>query len=167
MDTMWAPWRMEYILRDRSNTSECIFCEKYQQTDDQSNLVLYRGKLSYVLMNLYPYNNGHLLIAPYRHISDYTDLNDRERSEIAHLTSLSLSVLKKTVNPHGFNLGMNLGIIGGAGIADHLHQHIVPRWTGDSNFMPIIGHTKVIVQSLEETWACLRDQFTKLSLEKL
>ncbi len=162
METMWAPWRMEYILRDKTKASGCIFCDKYQQADDENNLVLYRGKLAYVLMNLYPYNNGHLLIAPYRHISEYTDLNATERSEIATLTSLSITVLKKTINPHGFNLGMNLGAVGGAGIADHIHQHIVPRWTGDTNFMPITGHTKVIVQGLQETWSRLKHQFQEL-----
>jgi ATP adenylyltransferase len=167
METIWAPWRMEYILRDKIKPSSCIFCEKYQLADDQHNLVLFRGKHTYVLMNLYPYNNGHLLIAPYRHLSEYTELNGKERDELSLLTSLSLTVLKKAMNPHGFNLGMNLGIVGGAGIADHIHQHIVPRWTGDTNFMPITGHAKVIVQGLQETWATLKSHFQNINIDSV
>lgn len=161
MNLLWAPWRMEYIKRDRSKPSGCVFCEKHQKTDDAENLVLYRAKTSFILMNLYPYNNGHLLIAPYRHIGEYTELTDSERREITDLSSLSITVMKKVFKPQGFNMGMNIGEVSGAGIADHLHQHIIPRWSGDTNFMPVIGQTKVMVEGLLDTWRNLRDEFEK------
>ncbi len=161
-DTLWAPWRMEYVKRDKSKAEGCIFCEKYHSAEDEENLVLYRMEHSFVLMNLYPYNNGHLLIAPVRHQSDYTELTAVEQSEMAHLTTLSVRILMEYLHPQGFNIGMNIGVVGGAGIADHIHQHIVPRWTGDTNFMPVIGHTKVMVEGLAESWKALRSAFEKL-----
>jgi len=158
---LWSPWRMEYVKREKEKG--CVFCNRIKQNDDKKNLILIRYKYSFVIMNLYPYNNGHLMVVPYRHVSDYDSLKEIERNEIAELTNLSIKVMKNVLNPQGFNIGMNIGSIGGAGIADHLHQHIVPRWEGDTNFMPIIGHTKVIVDSLNETYNDLKIGFSKLS----
>jgi len=158
---LWSPWRMEYVKREKEKG--CVFCNRIKQNDDKKNLILIRYKYSFVIMNLYPYNNGHLMVVPYRHVSDYGSLKEIERNEIAELTNLSIKVMKNVLNPQGFNIGMNIGSIGGAGIADHLHQHIVPRWEGDTNFMPIIGHTKVIVDSLNETYNDLKIGFFKLS----
>ncbi|MDA3870803.1 MAG: HIT domain-containing protein [Candidatus Marinimicrobia bacterium] len=161
MKLLWSPWRMEYVKREKEKG--CVFCNRIKQSDDKKNLILVRFKYSFVIMNLYPYNNGHLMVVPYRHVSDYSSLKEIERNEIAELTNLSIKVMKNVLNPQGFNIGMNIGRIGGAGIADHLHQHIVPRWEGDTNFMPIIGHTKVIVDSLNETYNDLKIGFSKLS----
>ena len=162
MNSLWAPWRMEYVKRDKTIPSDCIFCKKYASDKDKENFVLCRMEHSYVLMNLYPYNNGHLMIVPVAHKSEYGALNSLEQKEISELTRLSIQILKKTLNPQGFNIGMNIGEVGGAGIADHLHQHIVPRWVGDTNFMPITGHTKVMVEGLNETWSSLRQEFDKI-----
>jgi len=159
MDSLWAPWRMEYIKRDKADPQGCIFCDKFHSTDDRRDLVLYRLEHSFVLMNLYPYNNGHLLIAPLRHLSDYTELTDEESAEMDALTRMSVVILRDLLKPQGFNIGMNIGEVGGAGIADHLHRHIVPRWAGDTNFMPIVGHTKVMVEGLSESWEALRRAF--------
>ncbi|MEA3499698.1 MAG: HIT domain-containing protein [Candidatus Marinimicrobia bacterium] len=158
---LWSPWRMEYVKREKEKG--CVFCKRIKQSNDKKNLILIRQKYSFVIMNLYPYNNGHLMVVPYRHIADYGSLKEVERNEIAELTNLSIKVMKNVLNPGGFNIGMNIGKIGGAGIADHLHQHIVPRWEGDTNFMPIIGHTKVIVDSLNETYNDLKIGFSELS----
>ncbi len=158
---LWSPWRMEYVKRKKENG--CVFCKRIEQNDDKKNLILIRSKHSFVIMNAYPYNNGHLMVVPNRHISDYGSLKEIEKNEIAELTDLSIKVMKNVLNPQGFNIGMNIGKIGGAGIVDHLHQHIVPRWEGDTNFMPIIGHTKVIVDSLNGTYNDLKIGFSELS----
>ena len=153
MKPLWAPWRMEYVSSPKSDTN--IFEEKSKSNDDRENLVLYRGKLSFILMNLYPYNNGHLLIAPYRKVNTLEKLNAEENSEIMKLSQESMKVLRSTMNADGFNLGLNIGKAAGAGIEEHLHFHIVPRWNGDNNFMPSIGNTKVMVQSLEDSYQML------------
>jgi ATP adenylyltransferase len=119
--------------------------------NDQEGLIVYRGKSSYVVMNLYPYNPGHLLVCSFRHVADLTDLSDEERNEISSLTSHAMRTIRKVSSPEGFNLGMNQGAISGAGVAAHIHQHVVPRWSGDANFMPIIGKTKVLPQLLHLT----------------
>lgn len=160
-DCLWAPWRMEYIRTPREDRIKgCVFCHRIKdEADDEKNLILYRGKGAFVIMNLYPYNNGHLMVVPYRHLSDYTMLTRDERNEIADLTVMALNVLKQTMQPEGFNTGFNLGASAGAGIAEHIHEHIVPRWQGDTNFMPVLGHTKVMVDGLHETWTCLKEAF--------
>lgn len=163
MDYLWAPWRIEYIRRDKSKKETCIFCQKASEDDDKKNLIVYRGKTAFVLLNLYPYNNGHLMIAPYRHTHDFINLSDEESAEIDKLTKLSLKVLEMCLKPQGFNLGMNLGNVSGAGIADHIHRHIVPRWLGDTNFMPVTGNTKVMLHGLQETWLELHKAFQTLS----
>ncbi|MBD3288626.1 HIT domain-containing protein [candidate division KSB1 bacterium] len=158
MDTLWAPWRIEYIVRKKEN-DDCIFCKKPEEDADQKNLILFRGEHCYVIMNYYPYNNGHLMVVPYQHTSKMTDLTTEGSMEMMSLLSRCVTVLEKTMMPNGFNIGMNLGKIAGAGVKDHLHFHVVPRWNGDINFMPVTGHTKVIPEALEETWKKLKQGF--------
>lgn len=151
---LWAPHRLEYLKGENrpleSNGVECPFCN-IPKMNDQDGLLVHRGKEAYVVMNLYPYNPGHLLICAYRHVADLTDLTESERDEIFFLTSHAMRTIRKVSAPAGFNLGMNQGAISGAGVAAHIHQHVVPRWSGDANFMPIIGQTKVLPQLLTET----------------
>ena len=160
MDRLWAPWRIDYIKSEKEKG--CIFCDKPAEGDDHSMLILYRGENSFVIMNLYPYNNGHLMIAPYQHTDSTHKLNSSSRSEIMELADQAMTIQKNIMNADGFNYGANIGYSGGAGIADHIHFHIVPRWTGDTNFMPVLGHTKVQMQGLQETYNDLRPHFDKL-----
>lgn len=157
MEQLWAPWRIDYILKQKDEG--CIFCIKPAENNDKKNLVLHRDKHCFVIMNYYPYNNGHLLVVPYRHIAELTDLSEIENKDLMDLLSRCVEVLKQKMSPHGFNIGMNLGTVAGAGVKDHLHFHIVPRWNGDTNYMPIFGHTKVISEALEKTWEKLREGF--------
>jgi ATP adenylyltransferase len=162
MERLWAPWRMIYIKKIEEEEG-CIFCEKPKSNRDEENLILFRGERTFVLMNLYPYNSGHLMVAPYKHTGNLGDLSEVEGSELFRLIRLSIEVLKKVLKPDGFNVGLNLGRISGAGYEDHLHFHIVPRWNGDTNFMPIIADTKVIPEALEETYRALKPVFVKLA----
>lgn len=149
---LWTPHRMAYIKGGQDqfkNKDDCPFCVGPTRSDEES-LIVHRGKTCYVVLNLFPYNPGHLLICPYRHVPDYTDISVEETAEFADLTQTAMRVLRKVSNPSGFNLGMNQGVTGGAGIAAHLHQHVVPRWGGDGNFFPIIAQTKAITQTLDE-----------------
>lgn len=149
---LWTPHRMAYIKGGQDqfkNRDDCPFCVGPTRSDEES-LIVYRGRTCYVVLNLFPYNPGHLLICPYRHVPDYTDITVEETAEFADLTQTAMRVLRKVSNPSGFNLGMNQGVTGGAGIAAHLHQHVVPRWGGDGNFFPIIAQTKAITQTLDE-----------------
>ncbi|HKE98269.1 MAG TPA: HIT domain-containing protein [Actinomycetes bacterium] len=134
----------------------CIFCELPAAGDDEGNLVLGRGRLTFALLNRYPYNPGHLMIAPFRHVGDLGELRADELAEAMAFAQAALAALRAASAPHGFNLGINLGEVAGAGIADHVHLHVVPRWGGDTNFMPIVGQTKVLPELLAETWASLR-----------
>jgi ATP adenylyltransferase len=143
------------------NEIPCPFC-RVPTLGDEEGLIVHRGASAYVVMNLYPYNAGHLLICTYRHISDLTDLTDEERNEVFALTSAAMKVLRKVSDAKGFNLGMNQGAISGAGVADHIHQHVVPRWVGDANFMPIIGQTKVLPQLLAETRDALAREWNSI-----
>ena len=151
---LWAPHRLDYLRGENrplaGNEITCPFCEIPQMSDEEG-LVVHRGKHAYVVMNLYPYNPGHLLICAYRHVADLTELTQEERAEIFALTSHAMTTIRKVSQPEGFNLGMNQGAISGAGVAAHIHQHVVPRWSGDANFMPIIGKTKVLPQLLTIT----------------
>ena len=156
-DRIYTPHRLEY-LRGANVSDDCPFCAAPELNGiDTLDLVAHRGQLAYVVLNLYPYNAGHLLICPYRHVADYTELTDGERDEIAQLTQESMHTLRAISGAQGFNLGMNQGSISGAGIAAHLHQHVVPRWGGDANFMPIIGETKVLPQLLTQTRDLLQE----------
>ncbi len=160
---LWAPWRMKYIESASGGEGEaCFLCENPRMEDSEANLILRRGKLCFVIMNLYPYNNGHLMIAPYRHIGDYLEMSREELSETNDLTRLCVQALEATMHPHGYNIGMNLGRVAGAGVEDHIHLHIVPRWNGDTNFMPVIAETKVVSESLHEGWRRLRKAFENL-----
>jgi ATP adenylyltransferase len=151
---LWAPHRLDYLRGENrplaGNEITCPFCEIPQMSDEEG-LVVHRGKNAYVVMNLYPYNPGHLLICAYRHVADLTELTQEEGEEIFALTSHAMTTIRKVSQPEGFNLGMNQGAISGAGVAAHIHQHVVPRWSGDANFMPIIGKTKVLPQLLTIT----------------
>ncbi len=157
MKHIWAPWRMEYIQMEKPEG--CILCQKPAQNNDAASYILYRGDKNFVIMNTYPYNPGHLLIAPYRHVATLADLTPDERHEHIDVVSRSVEILREAFNPGGFNLGTNLGKLAGAGIADHVHTHIVPRWQGDTNFMPVIGDTRVIPEALTETYQKLKDRF--------
>ena len=155
---LWAPHRMSYLSGENrplpGNDIECPFCRVITLSDEEG-LIVYRGKEAYVVMNLYPYNAGHLLICANRHVSDLTELTESERNEIFSLTAHAMTTLRKVSKAGGFNLGMNQGEVSGAGVAGHIHQHVIPRWFGDANFMPIIGKTKVMPQLLMETRAAL------------
>jgi ATP adenylyltransferase len=151
---LWAPHRMSYLSGENrplaSNDIPCPFC-RVQGIDDEEALIVHRGKEAFVVMNLYPYNAGHLLICANRHVADLTELTDSERSEIFSLTAHAMRTLRKVSKAGGFNLGMNQGDVSGAGVAEHIHQHVIPRWFGDANFMPLIGKTKVMPQLLSQT----------------
>ena len=151
---LWAPHRLDYLRGENrplaGNEITCPFCE-IPTLSDEEGLVVHRGTHAYVVMNLYPYNPGHLLICAYRHVADLTELSNEEREEIFALASHAMLTIRKVSQPEGFNLGMNQGAISGAGVAAHIHQHVVPRWSGDANFMPIIGKTKVLPQLLAVT----------------
>lgn len=155
MDTLWAPWRMKYILDPNKKAGGCVFCVDTKTDGDKERLILHRGKLCFVILNLYPYNNGHMMVMPYRHISRLDELAPEENAEMMTLTQKCVVVLDEKFKPQGFNIGMNIGQAAGAGIDDHLHMHIVPRWNGDCNFMPVIGETKVMPQHLDATYAAL------------
>lgn len=155
MDVVWAPWRMAYILGD-DHIEGCIFCDKPREDRDTENYIVFRGKSCFVILNAFPYNNGHLMIVPYRHCSSLSELEECELSEMMTVSAACERSLKERMQPDGFNLGINLGKVAGAGIESHLHLHLVPRWSGDTNFMPVVGNTKVIPDSLEHTYASLR-----------
>ena len=155
-ERLWTPHRMVYIggqdrpVGDENATDACPFC-RAPGLDDVAGLIVARGRSAYVVLNLYPYNPGHQLVVPYRHVADYTDLTAQETADVAELTQTAMRVLRAVSAPHGFNLGMNQGSAGGAGIAAHLHQHVVPRWSGDSNFLPIVGRTKAMPELLGDS----------------
>jgi ATP adenylyltransferase len=157
MENLWAPWRKEFILSEKEEN--CFFCEAIKDNQDRKNLVLYRGKECFCILNKYPYNNGHLMIVPKMHKDDLSKLNDSEMLELLTLSRDVKNILAKKLKPEGFNLGINFGKVAGAGMEDHIHLHIVPRWTGDTNFMPVIAETKVIPQSLDDLYLELKDCF--------
>ena len=160
MDQLWAPWRLEYIQGPED--SGCIFCLDENLADDQTRLVVARGEHCYVIMNRYPYSNGHLMVSPYRHIADPCGLGNHEVLEIHQMMIHSQSVLREVCSAQGFNVGWNFGPVAGAGIADHIHMHIVPRWAGDSNFMPILADIRVIPQHIEKTYLLLAKAFLEI-----
>ena len=167
MEIKFTPWRMAYISSaDAPADTECVLCTRGRASPDSSNLVLHHGATCYVLMNLFPYNTGHLMIVPYIHTADLTGLDTEIAEELFALTRRSVAILMQAFQPHGFNIGMNLGRTAGAGIDEHLHMHIVPRWDGDANFMPIIGGTKLIPEALDQTYAKLRPHFDQIGNER-
>jgi len=155
---MWTPHRMAYVRGENKpgDDAGCPFC-RVPGLPDEEGLVVARGEHVYVVLNLYPYNAGHLMVCPYRHVPDYTDLSAAEVAELGRCTQLAMGTIRAVSNAQGFNIGMNQGVIAGAGIAAHLHQHVVPRWGGDTNFMPVVGHIRVLPQLLGETRALLAD----------
>ena len=157
MEQIWAPWRIEYIQMEKPEG--CILCQKPLENNDTSNYILYRGDKNFVIMNNFPYNPGHLMVAPYRHVATLDELNSEELHEHFEIVSRSIKVLRKAFNPGGFNIGINMGKVAGAGIEDHVHTHIVPRWPGDTNFMPVISDTRAIPQALAETYEQLAGKF--------
>ena len=157
MERIWAPWRIKYI--ETSKPEGCILCEKPAENNDARNYILYRGEKNFVILNSYPYNPGHLMVVPYRHVSSPEELNKAERNEHYEIVSLCTNVLRQVLNPGGFNVGMNIGKAAGAGIEDHIHTHIVPRWQGDTNFMPVLDDVRVIPEALADTYQKLKGKF--------
>lgn len=154
MDHMWAPWRMEFILTEKP--TDCILCQKPGEDDDECNLILHRGKLNFVILNKFPYNPGHLMVAPYRHIATLEDMDDDELMDHFSIVRRCTRALRNVLYPAGFNIGINVGKIAGAGISDHAHTHIVPRWSGDTNFMPVLADARVLPEGLASTYAKLK-----------
>ena len=155
-----APWRADYVRRS-SAVKGCIFCDALRAGDDRTATVLLRGRHNFILLNRFPYNPGHLMIAPTRHLADFAAARPAERTELAELQAAALRVLQQAYRPQGFNTGMNLGQSAGAGITGHYHLHIIPRWTGDSNFMPLVGGTRVFIEDLDTTYQKLRPLFDR------
>lgn len=163
---LWAPWRMEFIKDKRFKTGEgpCVFCELKGQMPGDQNLVLYQGKNNYIVMNRFPYTTGHLLIVSHEHTANLKQLPKNSYEEILNLTAEGMEILKEVLGAEGFNCGLNVGRVGGCGILDHFHWHIVPRWTGDTNFLPVVGEARSMPEYLNETYQRLIDKFEKLSL---
>jgi len=161
MKRLWAPWRMEYIL-DEKKHRRCLFCCILEEKKDKKNLILYRARGCFVLMNKYPYNNGHLMVVPNIHTSTFEGLSDDVLFELIKTVRLSVDVIKKALSPDGFNLGLNFGKVAGAGMESHMHIHIVPRWTGDTDSMPIIAETRVMPEHLSRTYTKLYRFFKKI-----
>jgi len=155
MEHLWAPWRAAYILQ--TEKAGCFLCDKPKETKDETNLILHRGKSNFIILNSFPYNPGHLLVAPYRHIGNLNALTDEEAKEHFEMVKLGLRLLIEVTKPSGFNIGMNLGKVSGAGLDDHLHSHIVPRWLGDTNFMAVTSNTKVLSEGLADTYRKLKE----------
>ena len=162
MKKIWAPWRMEYITKDKSG--ECIFCSLPQSKDDKKTFILFRGKYCFVIMNIFPYNASHLMVSPYRHLACITKLDSEESLEMSELAKNCIQILRDVNSPDGFNVGFNLGKSAGAGYDEHIHNHIVPRWIGDTNFMATLAETRVISEHLEKTYEKLAPSFKKLLL---
>lgn len=159
MNKLWAPWRIVYV--SNAKRKGCIFCKALKERKDKKNLIVLRGKHSFAILNTFPYNNGHVMIVSNRHIASIEKLKEEELLDINKILLKTLAALKKVLNPAGFNIGMNLGRVSGAGIDKHMHIHIVPRWLGDTNFMPVVAGTKIISQSLNELYAKLKNSLFK------
>ena len=154
MKRLWSPWRLEYILSEKS--AGCIFCEKIAENNDQANYILHRGEKCYVMLNLYPYNNGHLMVIPYQHVPSPEQLEEDVLTEMMLMVSKGLQALRRAMNPDGFNVGINVGKAAGAGLEEHVHIHVVPRWKADTNFMPVFSHTRVIPELMDDTYQKLK-----------
>jgi ATP adenylyltransferase len=157
---IWAPWRLEYVKdASKDNESECIFCAGLDAGDDDANLIVRRGERAFVILNKYPYTNGHLMVAPYEHVAELQELDDQTMAEIMSLAQRGIGALEKSYAPHGYNVGFNQGRVAGAGVEHHIHMHVVPRWGGDTNFMPVLGDTRVMNQSLHDSYKTLKEAF--------
>jgi ATP adenylyltransferase len=157
VEHLWAPWRVEYIQQEKP--AGCILCDKPVEDNDARNYLLYRGENNFIMLNSFPYNTGHLMVAPYRHVASLEELTDAELHEHFEIVRLSIKVIRQVYNPDGFNVGINMGKVAGAGIDDHMHTHIVPRWQGDTNFMPVMADIKIVNEALAETYQRLKEQF--------
>src|SRR6266540_7340347 len=157
---IWAPWRLPYVKdASKDSESECIFCTKPAEEDDEANLIVHRGRLCFVILNIFPYTNGHLMIAPYAHLAALPDLDTDTTAEMMALAQRAMTVLDEQYSPHGYNAGLNQGRVAGAGYEGHIHLHVVPRWAGDTNYMPVLADTRVMPQSLEESYEALKGRF--------
>lgn len=159
MERIWAPWRIQYIQMEKPKG--CILCEKPRESHDEQNYILYRGRNSFVIMNSFPYNPGHLMVAPYDHVASLESINDEALAEHWRIVRLCEKVIREAFNPGGFNIGINMGKAAGAGISDHIHTHVVPRWVSDTNFMQVLADVKIIPQALADTYQRLKDKFPK------
>lgn len=159
MKHLWSPWRMNYIANHKKE-ADCVFCHAQAMSDGEENLIALRGKLSYVILNRFPYTSGHLMVIPFEHVSTLEELDAETRAEMMELTSRSMTVLRGLYKPHGFNMGANIGEAAGAGVLGHVHIHIVPRWVGDTNFMSSVGETRVLPETLEETYRRVKAAFS-------
>jgi ATP adenylyltransferase len=157
---IWAPWRLEYV-KDASKDVEadCIFCAKPAQNDDEANLIVHRGERCFVILNKFPYTNGHLMVAPYEHVASLPEIDAATVAEMMALAQQGMRILESQYAPHGYNVGFNQGKVAGAGVEHHIHMHVVPRWGGDTNFMPVLADTRVMPQSLEQSFAALAGSF--------
>ena len=162
MERLWAPWRMKFIEELRDKGSGCIFCEMAAPGDDRERLILHRGERCFTVLNRYPYNNGHMMIVPYKHVGELSELDGVDYEEMLSMSSASVKIMRETMEAEGFNMGLNIGAVAGAGITDHIHMHLVPRWRGDANFLPIIGGTKSMPEYLDDTYNRLKEPFEKL-----
>ena len=159
-DRIWAPWRLAYVKdASKGGQQECIFCPASDAADDRDRLIVHRGDRCFVMLNLYPYTNGHLMIAPFEHVAAIQDLEPETTAELMALAQRAIEILEDQFEPHGFNVGFNQGRVAGAGVEHHIHMHVVPRWGGDTNFMPVLADTRVMPQSLEQSYAALRGGF--------
>ena len=157
---IWAPWRLKYVKdADKDNEDQCIFCAKPALGDDETALIIHRGEHSFVILNLYPYTNGHLMVSPYEHVGRIQDIPAETTSEMLALAKVAMNRLEEVYGPQGFNVGFNQGRSAGAGVEHHIHMHVVPRWGGDTNFMPVIANHRVMPQSLEDSYRVLREAF--------
>ena len=161
MDRLWAPWRAEYI-RSIDKEEGCFLCRAASESDDQKNLILHRGRWNFVILNRYPYNAAHLMVAPFAHTADLLSLTSESRDEMLYLAGKSMEIITRLLKSDGFNCGFNLGRVAGAGLIDHIHFHIVPRWNGDTNFLPVIGETKCISEHIQRTYEELLPAFSKI-----
>jgi ATP adenylyltransferase len=157
---IWAPWRLEYVKdASKDKESECIFCTALEAGDDQANLIVRRCERCFVILNKFPYTNGHLMVAPYEHIAELQGLDEETLAEMMSLAQRGIAALETSYAPHGYNVGFNQGRVAGAGVEHHIHMHVVPRWGGDTNFMPVLGDTRVMNQTLEDSYATLKGAF--------
>jgi ATP adenylyltransferase len=160
-DRIWAPWRLAYVKdASKGGRQECIFCPASDAADDRDRLIVHRGDRCFVMLNLYPYTNGHLMIAPFEHVAAIQDLEPETTAELMALAQRAIEILEDQFEPHGFNVGFNQGRVAGAGVEHHIHMHVVPRWGGDTNFMPVLADTRVMPQTLEQTYEALVGKFS-------
>jgi ATP adenylyltransferase len=159
-ERIWAPWRLAYVKdASKDDASECVFCSKPAANDDEANLIVHRGERCFVILNLYPYTNGHLMVAPFEHVATLPQLEATTVAEMMALTQRAMLILEERYGPHGYNVGFNQGRVAGAGVEHHIHMHVVPRWGGDTNFMPVLADTRVMPETLAQSYRALKGSF--------